>query len=181
MRIEINPTTLKNLEHTCHVLYQLHPTVLDYVLKMNRDFGSVMGNYGNLKNITFEQREFISKVFSQEKPKMEPIKVKPGNHFFHDLRHYLRSESDNFIPIKFYIEIEDEITGRKIKEVIEALKTGNAPEEIVMDKNEKDQTAFFAEGYGIEMSKEQEELHDKFMEEQDHRKLEKLLKVKKLI
>ena len=176
MRIEIKPTTLKNLEHTCHVLYQLHPTVLDFVLENYRNFDSVLGDYGDLSDITFEQREFLSKMFDPEKPRMEPIKVKQGNRAFHDLRQYLRPESDNFIPIRFYIEVDDPIYRRKIKEVIEALKTGNSPEEIVMDKNEKDQIAFFAEGYGIKMTEEQEELEDKFMNEEDHIKLEKLLK-----
>ena len=39
MRIEINPTSLLNLEHICVVLYKLHPSVLKYLVEMERSLG----------------------------------------------------------------------------------------------------------------------------------------------
>ena len=43
MRININPRSLLNLEYICEVLYKLHPSVLDYLIEMERTLGDVLG------------------------------------------------------------------------------------------------------------------------------------------
>ena len=39
MKIEINPRSLLNLENICEVLYKLHPSVLNYLVDMERTLG----------------------------------------------------------------------------------------------------------------------------------------------
>ena len=56
MRIEINPTSLLNLEHICEVLYKLHPSVLDMLVEMERSLGSVLG-FIDTDNPSLEERE----------------------------------------------------------------------------------------------------------------------------
>ena len=57
MRIQINPHSLLNLENIFEVLYKLHPSVLDYLVEMERSLGDVLG-FIDLNNVTLEQREF---------------------------------------------------------------------------------------------------------------------------
>ena len=59
MRIQINPHSLLNLEHVCEVLYKLHPSILDDLVKMERSLGNVLG-FIDLNNLTLEEREFLS-------------------------------------------------------------------------------------------------------------------------
>ena len=54
MRIEINPTSLLNLEHICEVLYKLHPQVLEDLISMQRTLGSVLG-WINTDNLSLEE------------------------------------------------------------------------------------------------------------------------------
>ena len=62
MRIEINPTSLLNLEHICEVLYKLHPQVLEYLISMQRTLGSVLG-WINTDNLSLEEREFLADYY----------------------------------------------------------------------------------------------------------------------
>ena len=39
MKIEINPRSLLNLENIVEVLYKLHPSVLEYLIEMERSLG----------------------------------------------------------------------------------------------------------------------------------------------
>ena len=64
MKIEINPKSLLNLEHICEVLYKLHPSVLDYLVDMQRRLGSVLG-WNDLNNPSMEEREFIANNFDK--------------------------------------------------------------------------------------------------------------------
>ena len=59
MRIEINPTSLLNLENICEVLYKLHPSVLDVLIEMERSLGKVLG-FIDVNNLSLEEREFIA-------------------------------------------------------------------------------------------------------------------------
>ena len=59
MRIEINPSSLLNLEHICEVLYKLHPSVLDDLVQMERSLGSVLG-FIDFDNLSMEEREFLA-------------------------------------------------------------------------------------------------------------------------
>ena len=59
MRIQINPRSLLNLENICEVLYKLHPSVLDDLVKMERYLGKLLGII-NLDYLSLEEREFLS-------------------------------------------------------------------------------------------------------------------------
>ena len=62
MKIEINPTSLLNLENICEVLYKLHPSVLDMLIEMERSLGKVLG-FIDVNNLSLEERE--SKTFEE--------------------------------------------------------------------------------------------------------------------
>ena len=66
MRIEINPRSLLNLEHICEVLYKLHPSVLDYLIDMQRTLGSILG-FTDKNNLSLEQRELFCKIFEKKR------------------------------------------------------------------------------------------------------------------
>ena len=72
MRIEINPTSLLNLENICEVLYKLHPLVLDDLIQMERSLGKVLG-FIDLNNLSLEEREFLSNFHQEEDYSSEPI------------------------------------------------------------------------------------------------------------
>ena len=57
MHIQINPGPLLNLEHICEVLYKLHPSILDDLVKMERSLGGILG-FIDYNNVTLEEREF---------------------------------------------------------------------------------------------------------------------------
>ena len=65
MRVEINPRSLLNLENICEVLYKLHPSVLDYLVEMERSLGDVIG-FIDLNNTSLEEREFLSDIFQKK-------------------------------------------------------------------------------------------------------------------
>ena len=65
MRIEINPRSLLNLENICEVLYKLHPSVLDFLIDMERNLGGILGKIDS-NNLSLEEREFLVN-FNQEK------------------------------------------------------------------------------------------------------------------
>ena len=74
---------------------------------------------------------------------------------FHELRKYLKLDTDEYIPMKIYVEVEDPIIGKKVKELVEALENTRAPEQFSLHKKEVDEDAYFAEGYGLTMNEEQ--------------------------
>ena len=169
MRIEINPRSLLNLEHICEVLYKLHPSVLDYLFKMERYLGDVLGVI-DLNNLSLKEREFLSSIYEEEDFSCESITqddeefevinetfadkedyikfldenksnnsdiedntsrllkiienlVKDKNSIkFDNLRKYIQLETDEYIPMKIYVEVEDPVIGRKVKKLVETLK-----------------------------------------------------------
>lgn len=208
MKIEIQPHSFDNLEDICRVLYQLHPTVLDYLLDMGRSLDSVMGVIDTRKP-TMEQREFltsgqIDSIVTVE-PKMEQnlsssledICNSLGdflNNFekfilynknyneddFYKYKKLLRINNDEYIPIKINIEIDDPVTGRKLRELVSILERTNTPEQYYWGKEELDIEAYFAEGYGLTMNEEQRKMLDDFYDKKDGKYVMKLLLKEKI-
>ena len=217
MRIEINPTSLLNLKHICEVLYKLHPSVLNKLVKIERSLGPVLG-FIDFDNLSMEEREFLadhhekkdhsSESMEKEKEKDLPLKTKEEllkekdltsltyedemelvkapekdkykSHIFHNLRKYIQLETDEYIPIKISIEVEDPVIGKKVLELVRALEKTRAPEQFYLNKKEMDEDAYFAEGYGLTMNEEQKKEFDKFFWEEDVEGLKKLLRKEKL-
>ena len=178
MNIEVNPRSLLNLENICEVLYKLHPYVLDELLKMERNFGGVLGKV-NLLNLSLEEREFFSK-FTQKDYKGKIIKRNENARGFHNLRRYIQRDTNEYIPMKFYVEIEDPIIGKKVRELVKTLEKTRAPEQFCLGKKEMDEDAYFTEGYGLKMNEEQKKKFDDFYNGEDEESLEKLLNKEKL-
>ena len=194
MRIQINPHSLLNLEHICEVLYKLHPSVLDDLIEMERSLGGILG-YINLDNLSLKQREFLTNFakkvdFSKEpeepeEPRdllktIEEMKEHENGCRFHNLRKYIQLDTDEYIPMKIYVEVDDPIIGKKVKELVEALEKTRAPEQFYLHKKEVDEDAYFAEGYGLTMNEEQKKQRDDFFWGEDVEGLEELLKKEKL-
>ena len=206
MRIEINPRSLLNLQNICEVLYKLHPSVLDYLVKMQRSLGAVLGLM-DLENLSLKEREFLSKITEEvdysELPKADDLKefdevdfeklcekivipedmlILKENKFlrFDDLIRYLKLDTDEYIPMKFYVEVEDPIIGKKLKELVEALEKTIDTEQFYLSKRQIDEDAYFAEGYNLIMNEEQEKKMADFYCEEDVKGLRKLLMEKKL-
>ena len=215
MRIEINPTSLLNLEHICEVLYKLHPSVLNMLVKMERSLGSVLG-FIDTNNLSLKEREFLADNYvekdysseSMEKEKDLPLKTKEelikekdltsltnedemelvmapekdkyNSYIFHNLRKYIQLDTDEYIPIKISVEVEDPVIGKKVCKLVRALETTRAPEQFYLNKKEMDEDAYFAEGYGLTMNEEQKKEFDKFFWGEDVEGLKKLLRKEKL-
>ena len=176
MRIQINPRSLLNLEHICEVLYKLHPSVLNYLVEMERSLGGILG-FIDFNNVTLEQREFLANIAEEvdylkepeepEEPKdllkiVEELKKDQESTRFYDLRKYIQLDTDEYIPMKIYVEVEDPVIGKKLKELVEALEKTHAPEQFYFNKKELDEDAYFAEGYGLKMNEEQKKKFDDF-------------------
>ena len=197
MRIQINPHSLLNLEHICEVLYKLHPSVLDDLIEMERSLDGILG-YINLDNLSLKQREFLANFakkvdFSKEpeepeepeEPRdllktIEEMKEHENGCRFHNLRKYIQLDTDEYIPMKIYVEVEDPVIGKKVKELVEALEKTRAPEQFYLHKKEVDEDAYFAEGYGLTMNEEQKKKFDDFFWGEDVEGLKRLLRKEKL-
>ena len=68
---------------------------------------------------------------------------------FHNLRKYIELNTDEYIPMKISVEVEDPVIGKKVQELVEALEKTRAPEQFYLGKKEMDEDAYFAEGYGL--------------------------------
>ena len=198
MKIEINPRSLLNLEHIVEVLYKLHPSVLEYLIQMERSLGKVLGKI-DLNNISLEEREFLAdtaKVINYSTENLEEVKkeINPKSleeqleeakkdireTRFHKLRKYIQLDTDEYIPMKIFIEVEDPVIGKKVKELVEALEKTRAPEQFYLNKKELDEDAYFAEGYNLTMNEEQKKKFKDHFWKADCDSLENLLKKEKL-
>ena len=215
MKIDINPTSLLNLENICEVLYKLHPSVLDELIKMERSLGKVLG-FIDVNNLSLEERELIannyiekdysspikekkkellSKTFEEliknkdltsltEEEKEElvlaPQEDKYNSYIFHNLIKYIQLDTDEYIPIKISVEVEDPVIGKKVCELVRALEKTRAPEQFYFNKREMDEDAYFAEGYGLTMNEEQRKKLDEFFWGEDVEGLKELLIKEKL-
>ena len=193
MRIEINPRSLLNLENICEVLYKLHPSVLDDLVEMERSLGSILGTI-DLNNLSLEEREFLSRNYQEDyssdtftQDENEEFKSKDFSEEyenarrFHELRKYLQLDTDEYIPMKIYVEVEDPVIGKKVRELVRAIEKTRAPEQFYLGKKEMDEYAYFAEGYDLTMNKEQKKQSDDFFEGEDVEGLEELLRKEKLL
>ena len=194
MKIEINPRSLLNLENICEVLYKLHPQVLDHLVEMERSLGPVLG-FIDLDNLSLEEREFLSRnclEVDYSKEKVEDCKKnelenqeeesedKYNSYIFHRLRRYIQLDTDEYIPIKITVEIEDPVIGKKVCKLVRALEKTRAPEQFYLNKKEMDEDAYFAEGYRLTMNEEQKKKFDDFFWGEDVKGLEELLRKEKL-
>ena len=193
MRIEINPRSLLNLENICEVLYKLHPSVLDDLVEMERSLGNILG-FIDLNNLSLEEREFLSRNYQKEDYSSESITQDENEEFknkyfneeyenarrFHELRKYIQLDTDEYIPMKIYVEVEDPVIGKKVRELVRALEKTRAPEQFYLNKKEMDEYAYFAEGYDLTMNEEQKRQSDNFFDGEDVEGLEELLKKEKL-
>ena len=201
MKIDINPRTLLHLQDICEVLYKLHPSVLGYLLDMQRSLGNILG-FIDLKNPSLEEREFLTNFYSEpdySKPDEQPLKTKvytneelkelvdkqtnsdKDGERFYDLVRYLKLDTDEYIPIKIFIEIEDPVVGKKVRELVRALETTGAIEQFYFNKREIDEDAYFAEGYGLEMNEDQRKQSKDFFDNMDVTSLKKTLVANKLL
>ena len=205
MHIEVNPKSLKNLEQICEILYKLHPSVLQYMIdELIRDMDCILGvNDGN--NLSFEQREKLLeyKIKEVEDKEVEDKEVEdkeveecsfkeminimhgdgeyPEDIFvFKRLLKYLQLDTYEYIPIKIYVEVEDPVIGKKVRELVRVLERTDAPEQFYLHKREEDAYAYFAEGYGLTMNEEQEKKMEDLFLNHDPQKLKKLLIKEKL-
>ena len=99
---------------------------------------------------------------------------------FHELRKYIQLDTDEYIPMKIYVEVEDPVIGKKVKELVEALEKTRAPEQFYLHKKEVDEDAYFAEGYNLTLNEEQKKQRDDFLEGKNVKGLERLLGKEKL-
>ena len=53
---------------------------------------------------------------------------------FHKLRRYIQLDTYEYIPMKIYVEVEDPVIGKKVKELVEALEKTRAPEQFYLHK-----------------------------------------------
>ena len=198
MRIEINPRSLLNLENICEVLYKLHPSVLNDLIEIERSLGGILGAI-DLNNTSLEEREFLVNIYQEKDYSCETIE-QDGKGFevttknfdnqededqlnsehFYNLKRYLKLDTDEYIPINIYAEVEDPLIGKKVKELVRALEKTRSPEQFYFHKQEVDEDAYFAEGYGLTMNEEQKKQRDDFFWGEDVEGLEKLLIKEKL-
>ena len=213
MRIEINPRSLLNLQNICEVLYKLHPSVLNYLVEMERSLGDILG-FIDLNNPSLKEREFLANIGEEVDYSKEPEELMEVNKIkkvlddvdeekikelifnndmeskelkeyektmrFYNLKKYIQLDTDEYISMKIYVEVEDPIIGKKLKELVKALEKTRAPEQFYFNKRELDEDAYFAEGYNLTMNEEQTKKCRDFYEEEDVEGLEKLLREKKL-
>ena len=188
MKIEINPRSLRNLKDICEVLYKLHPLVLNDLIEIERSLGKVLG-FIDLSNMSMEERDFLSTFLKEaktithekeEKPVNQELEDYKNSNKFHELRKYIQLNTDEYIPIKIYIEVEDPVIGKKVRELVKALEKTRAPEQFYLNKKEMDEYAYFAEGYGLTMNEEQKRQSDDFFDGEDVKGLKELLKKEKL-
>ena len=193
MRIKINPRSLLNLENICEVLYKLHPSVLDDLVEMERSLGNILG-FIDLNNLSLKEREFLSRNYQEDyssdtftQDENEAFKNKYFNEEyenarrFHELRKYIQLDTDEYVPMKIYVEVEDPVIGKKVRELVRALEKTRAPEQFYLNKKEMDEYAYFAEGYDLTMNKEQKRQSDDFFDGEDVEGLEELLRKEKLL
>ena len=185
MRIPINPRSLLNLENICEVLYKLHPLVLDDLIEMERSFGNILG-FIDFDNISLEEREFLSKIYQEYETNKQDEEYETNKHdgvleeyenacLFHELRKYIQLNANEYIDMKIYVEVEDPVIGKKVRELVKALEKTRAPEQFYLNKKEMDEYAYFAEGYGLTMNEEQKRQSDDFFDGEDVKGLKELL------
>ena len=191
MHIEINPNSLLNLQSIFKVLYKLHPSVLNDLVEKKRLFGALLELIGFI-NPLIPIRNFLDSMYSEieySKEHGEPVNMLKlieeykdllNQYYFEDLRKYIQLDTDEYIPMKIYVEVEDPVIGRKLKELVETFEKTNITEQFYLKKQKVDEYAYFAKGYNLKMNEEQEKQLQDFCDRKDFEGLEKLLREKNL-
>ena len=124
----------------------------------------------------------LSSLTEEDKTQLafSTVKDEYKHDFFHNLRKYIQLDTDEYIPIKIFVEVEDPVYGRKVKKLVRALETTRAPEHFYLKKKEMDEDAYFAEGYGLTMNEEKRKKSEKLFWGKDIEALKELLKKEKL-
>ena len=144
--------------------------------KTNNPNVKILNEYENEEDEEDEEfkkqlKKFKNKYFNEEDKNADR---------FHDLRKYIQLDTDEYIPMKITVEVEDPVIGRKVRELVEALVRTRAPEQFYLHKKEVDEDAYFAEGYGLTMNEEQKKKFEDFFWGADSDGLEELLIKEKL-
>ena len=195
MRIEINPKSLQNLEQICEVLYKLLPSVLYDLNDMEERLGKLLGE-NKTNNLSLEQRELMIDNIDvihnlddddddDDFKKIVNIIHGDGDYpedifVFNRLLKYLQLDTYEYIPIKIFVEVEDSVIGKKVRELVRYLEKTKTPEQFYLKKREIDYDAYFAEGYGLTMNEEQKKKKKDLFSKNDPEELKKLLIKEKL-
>ena len=99
-----------------------------------------------------------------------------NSYIFDNLRKYIQINTDEYIPIKITVEVEDPVIGKKVRELVRALEKTRAPEQFYFAKREMDEDAYFAEGYNLSMNEEQKKKFDDFFLVKDVQNLKEFLR-----
>ena len=186
MQIKISPKNLQTLEVICEILYKLHPSVLDNLLDMEERLGPILGFHNNIDDLTFEQRDIFEKIGirlgtgeeqeEQEEQEQQEQEDEVNNIKFDNLLKYLKLDTDEYIPIEFYVKVEDRLVGEKVQKLIKILERTKAKEEFSNMRREEDWHAYFGESYRSEkLSRKQQIKRDNIFQNKDVNKLKKLL------
>ena len=146
----------------------------DNIEDLNKFLNKYKSNNPNTKILT--EKDSTSQLLKT----IEQLEKDNNSCRFHDLRKYIQLDTDEYIPIKIYIEVEDPVIGKKVRELVQALEKTRAPEQFYLNKREIDEDAYFAEGYGLTMNEEQKRQSDNFFNSEDVEGLEELLRKEKL-
>ena len=135
----------------------------------------ILGGNGNEEEEDEEYKKMVNKI----KYKYLDV-VDENSKRFHNLRKYIQLDTDEYIPMKISVEVEDPVIGKKVCELVRALEKTRAPEQFYLNKKEMDEDAYFAEGYGLTMNEEQKKQRDDFFWGEDVKGLKELLRKEKL-
>ncbi|CAH3016600.1 unnamed protein product [Porites evermanni] len=172
----------------------LRPKLYSFKIEEDREVKKCEREMRKMKIIRSEKHDIYSKeeVDYSKEPEKEIKKIIFDNDMeskelkeykktmcFHNLTKYIQLDTDEYIPMKIYVEVEDPVIGKKLKELVHTLEKTHTPEQFYLHKKEVDEDAYFAEGYNLTMNEEQKQWRD-FYDGKDVEGLEELLREKKL-
>ena len=188
--IDLNNTSLEEREFLANISKELDYSKEPEEPKTQKEFNEMLESKGvKVTKLNFDNKNDVIDFLEQfnetnEKSKLlrtiQEMKKHENGCRFHELRKYIQLDTDEYIPMKIYVEVEDPVIGKKVKELVDALEKTHAPEQFYFHKKEVDEDAYFAEGYGLTMNEEQEKQRDDFFWGEDVEGLERLLRKEKL-
>ena len=176
--IDLDNTSLEEREFLANI-YEKVDNSLPMEVEENKIDSS---KYSSLIHEDLLKSKDLSLLTEEDKMKLalSTRKDEYKNHMFHELRKYIQLDTNEYIPIKIFVEVEDPVIGKKVRELIRALEKTRAPEQFYLNKKEIDEDAYFAEGYGLKMNDEQQKKFDKLFWGEDIEGLKELLEKEKL-
>ena len=112
--------------------------------KTQEEFDKMLESKGvKVTKVNFDSKndviDFLEKFNeTNEKSKLlktiEEMKEDKNACRFHELRKYIQLDTDEYIPMKISVEVEDPVIGKKVKELVEALEKTRAPEQFYFHK-----------------------------------------------